>query len=63
MLTEPLLAKLRTLKLSGMLLTLDTRSAQAVAGNLTPPVLLRKDWPCCLTMNWSEGERTNSSGA
>ena len=36
MLTHPLLPKLKTLKLSGMALTLDTRSAQAVQGNLTP---------------------------
>jgi DNA replication protein DnaC len=36
MLTHPLLPKLRALKLSGMALTLDTRSTQAVAGNLTP---------------------------
>ena len=40
MLTEPLLAKLRTLKLSGMLLTLDTRSSQAVAQSLTPTEFL-----------------------
>jgi DNA replication protein DnaC len=36
MLTDPLLAKLKALRLSGMVLTLDTRSAQAVAGSLTP---------------------------
>jgi len=36
MLTHPLLPKLRTLKLSGMALTLDTRSTQAVQGNLSP---------------------------
>lgn len=36
MLTHPLLPKLRALKLSGMALTLDTRSTQAVAGSLTP---------------------------
>jgi len=36
MLTHPLLPKLRALKLSGMLLTLETRTAQAVQGNLAP---------------------------
>jgi DNA replication protein DnaC len=36
MLTHPLLPKLKTLKLSGMLLTLETRAAQAVASTLTP---------------------------
>lgn len=40
MLTHPLLPKLRALKLSGMALTLDTRSTQAVAGNLTPTEFL-----------------------
>lgn len=40
MLTHPLLPKLRALKLSGMLLTLDTRAAQAVAGTLTPTEFL-----------------------
>jgi DNA replication protein DnaC len=40
MLTHPLLPKLRLLKLSGMVLTLDTRSAQAVQGNLTPTEFL-----------------------
>ncbi len=36
MLTHPLLPKLRRLCLSGMALTLDNRSAQAVESNLTP---------------------------
>jgi DNA replication protein DnaC len=36
MLTHPLLPKLRQLKLSGMLLTLDTRAAQAVERHLSP---------------------------
>ncbi len=36
MLIHPLLPKLKTLKLSGMALTLDTRSTQAVQGNLLP---------------------------
>ena len=40
MLTHPLLPKLRALKLSGMALTLDTRTTQAVAGNLTPTEFL-----------------------
>lgn len=40
MLTHPLLPKLRTLKLSGMALTLDTRSDQAVQGSLTPTEFL-----------------------
>jgi len=40
MLTHPLLPKLRALKLSGMALTLDTRSAQAVTSNLTPTEFL-----------------------
>jgi len=40
MLTHPLLPKLRALKLSGMALTLDTRSDQAVQGSLTPTEFL-----------------------
>lgn len=40
MMTEPLLSKLRALKLSGMMLTLDTRSLQAVASSLTPTEFL-----------------------
>lgn len=40
MLTHPLLPKLRALKLSGMALTLDTRSAQAVTSNFTPTEFL-----------------------
>ncbi len=36
MLTHPLLPKLKALKLSGMALSLDTRSAQAAQSNLTP---------------------------
>jgi len=40
MLTHPLLPKLRDLKLSGMALTLDTRSDQAVQGSLTPTEFL-----------------------
>jgi DNA replication protein DnaC len=39
-LNHHLLPKLRALKLSGMALTLDTRSMQAVAGNLTPTEFL-----------------------
>jgi DNA replication protein DnaC len=39
-LTHPLLPKLRDLKLSGMLLTLETRAAQAVQTNLTPTEFL-----------------------
>lgn len=40
MMIHPLLPKLRALKLSGMALTLDTRSAQAVASSLTPTEFL-----------------------
>ncbi len=40
MLTHPLLPKLRALKLSGMLLTLDTRAAQAAHSDLTPTEFL-----------------------
>jgi DNA replication protein DnaC len=40
MLTHPLLPKLRALKLSGMLLTLDTRATQAAQGNLSPTEFL-----------------------
>jgi DNA replication protein DnaC len=40
MMIHPLLPKLRALKLSGMVLTLDTRSAQAVASSLTPTEFL-----------------------
>lgn len=40
MLTHPLLPKLRALQLSGMLLTLDTRAAQAAQSNLTPTEFL-----------------------
>lgn len=40
MLTHPLLPKLRALKLSGMVLTLDTRASQATMGNLTPTEFL-----------------------
>lgn len=40
MLTHPLLPKLRSLKLSGMLLTLDTRAAQAAQSQLTPTEFL-----------------------
>jgi DNA replication protein DnaC len=36
MLSHPLLPKLRQLKLSGMLLTLDSRAAQATQGQLSP---------------------------
>ena len=36
MMSHPLFPKLRQLKLSGMLLTLDTRVAQAVEGQLAP---------------------------
>ena len=36
MLTHPLLPKLRQLKLSGMVHTLDVRAAQAVEGHLSP---------------------------
>src|SRR6266581_3796797 len=36
MMTHPLLPKLRALRLSGMLQTLDTRAAQATERNLTP---------------------------
>ena len=38
--THPLLPKLRALQLSGMLLTLDTRAAQAAHSNLTPTEFL-----------------------
>ena len=40
MMTHPLLPKLKTLRLSGMLNTLDTRAAQAVERNLTPTEFL-----------------------
>ena len=40
MLSHPLLPKLRALKLSGMLLTLDTRAAQAAQSELTPTEFL-----------------------
>lgn len=40
MLTHPLLPKLRQLKLSGMLLTLDTRAAQALERQLSPTEFL-----------------------
>jgi len=40
MLTHPLLPKLRQLKLSGMLLTLDTRAAQATERQLSPTEFL-----------------------
>jgi DNA replication protein DnaC len=40
MLSHPLLPKLRSLQLSGMTLTLEARSAQAVAGSLTPTEFL-----------------------
>ena len=40
MLTHPLLPKLRQLKLSGMLLTLDTRAAQALDRQLSPTEFL-----------------------
>ncbi|HYU18751.1 MAG TPA: IS21-like element helper ATPase IstB [Chloroflexota bacterium] len=40
MLSHPLLPKLRALKLSGMLLTLDTRAAQAAQDQLTPTEFL-----------------------
>ncbi len=40
MLSHPLLPKLRALKLSGMLLTLDTRAAQAAQSALTPTEFL-----------------------
>ena len=40
MMVHPLLPKLRALKLSGMVLTLDTRSAQAVTSSLTPTEFL-----------------------
>jgi DNA replication protein DnaC len=40
MLTHPLLPKLRHLKLSGMLLTLDTRAAQATERHLSPTEFL-----------------------
>jgi DNA replication protein DnaC len=40
MLTHPLLPKLRQLKLSGMLLTLDTRAAQALQRQLSPTEFL-----------------------
>src|SRR6266516_6060641 len=40
MLTHPLLPKLRALKLSGMLLTPDTRAAQAAQSELTPTEFL-----------------------
>ncbi len=40
MLTHPLLPKLRQLKLSGMLLTLDTRAAQALERHLSPTEFL-----------------------
>jgi DNA replication protein DnaC len=36
MMTHPLLPKLKALRLSGMLQTLDTRAAQATERNLTP---------------------------
>ena len=38
--THPLLPKLRQLKLSGMLLTLETRAAQAMEGQLSPTEFL-----------------------
>jgi DNA replication protein DnaC len=40
MMTHPLLPKLRALRLSGMLETLDTRAAQATERNLTPTEFL-----------------------
>ena len=40
MLSHPLLPKLRQLKLSGMLLTLDTRAAQALERQLSPTEFL-----------------------
>ena len=40
MLNHPLLPKLRQLRLSGMLLSLDTRAAQAAAGQLSPTEFL-----------------------
>ena len=40
MLTHPLLPKLRQLKLSGMLNTLETRAAQATERQLTPTEFL-----------------------
>jgi DNA replication protein DnaC len=40
MLTHPLLPKLRQLKLSGMLLTLDSRAAQALERQLSPTEFL-----------------------
>ena len=39
-LTHPLLPKLRALKLSGMLLTLETRAAQAAQSQLAPTEFL-----------------------
>jgi DNA replication protein DnaC len=40
MMTHPLLPKLRELDLSGMVLTLDVRAAQATENHLTPPEFL-----------------------
>ena len=40
MMTHPLLPKLRQLDLSGMVLTLDVRAAQATENHLTPPEFL-----------------------
>lgn len=40
MMTHPLLPKLKALRLSGMLNTLDTRTAQAIERNLTPTEFL-----------------------
>ena len=42
MMTHPLLPKLRALKLSGMLLTLETRAAQASEGQLGPTEFLAR---------------------
>ena len=53
MITEPLLAKLRALKLSGMLLSL----APAPLKPWLVTSLLPSSWPCSSTTSWNVGRR------
>ncbi len=59
MMMHPLLPKLRELDLSGMVLTLDVRAAQATESHLTP----RSSWPSCSTMSWSGAANSAWRGA